>query len=193
MPLDSDVANADSQLHVEFYTYDKDGPWKGVPHVRIMTPGDKTNIVDRPARDSDKLRFQRQWLHFQRENSDSQVIGTPLVQWHRERPEELTDGQLQELTILKFLSVEQLAMASDTQIMRVGMGGNGLRERARTYLSSKNAQANGAELQDLKAQVAALTAALSGQIAPTAQTEPTKKRRGAPKGGWPKKQQEATA
>jgi hypothetical protein len=152
MRLDSDVDNADSQLHVEFYTYDEDGPWKGSAHVRIVTPGDKTNIIDRPARDSDKRRFQRQWLHYQRANSDHLIVGTPLSAWRQERPEELTDGQLQELTILKFLSVEQVAMASDTQVMRMGMGAMGLRVRARTYLSSKNAQVSGAALATAQAR-----------------------------------------
>lgn len=176
MSLDSDIANADAQLHVEFYEYTKDDAWKGKPYVRIMVPGDKTNIVDRPARESDKVRFQRQWMHFQMNRPGGEVIGTPLYDWHKDRPDELTEGQLAELTILKFLSVEQVAMASDTQIMRVGMGAAGVRERARAYLSSKNAQASGAELEALKAQIAALTAQVAGQTA-------------APKGGWPKKEQ----
>ena len=186
--LDSDVANADTLLHVEFYTFEAEGnQWNGTPHIRIVTPGDKTNIIQRPVRESDKLRFQRQWLHYQMKNSENQVIGIPLSQWRSERPDELSDGQMQELSILKFLSVEQVANATDNQIMRVGMGAAGLRERARSYLSSKNAQTSGAELEALKAQVAALTAALGTKPAPS----PSGKRRGMPKGGWPKKQPEA--
>ena len=83
--LDSDVNNADAQLHVEFYTKE-DGPRKGKAYVRIMAPGDKTNIIEQPARDDHKQRFPRQWLYFQmQQNEDAaQQIGTPLSQWHRD-------------------------------------------------------------------------------------------------------------
>lgn len=186
MRLDSDTPNADAQLHVEFYTYEEDGPWKGVPHVRIMTPGDKTNIIQRPVRESDKQRFQRQWLHYQRDNSDHLVVGTSLSQWRMERPEELTDGQLQELTILKFQTVEQIAMASDGQIMRVGMGATGLRERAKAYLTSKNAQQSGAELAKAQAELIELRAMIANiasmqTATPLAAAKPKGKR-----GGWNK-------
>ena len=86
MPLDSDVNNADAQLHVEFYEYEKD-PHKGKPFVRIVVPGDKTNIIDQPARDDHKRRFQRQWLFVLSKSADGQVIGTPISLWHKERPE----------------------------------------------------------------------------------------------------------
>lgn len=171
MPLDSDVANADSQLHVEFYEYEKE-PYKGKPFVRIMVPGDKTNIIDQPAREDHKRRFPRQWYHFQMANSADQVVGMSLALWNKERPEELTDGQLIELGILKFQTVEQVARASDAQLQRVGMGASGLRERARSYLSSKNAAESGAEMEALKAQVAQLTAMLSGTGKLHAETAP---------------------
>ena len=50
MALDSDIHNADSHLHVEFYTNDQK-PYKDrpTPFVRIIVPGDKTNIVDQPV------------------------------------------------------------------------------------------------------------------------------------------------
>jgi hypothetical protein len=165
MPLDSDTPLADERLDVKFYPYKEDGPFKGVVHVRITMPGDKNNIIDRPASEYDKQRFQRHWLNYQMATTDQQVIGTPLSQWRTERPEEISDGQLQELFILKFNSVEQLAMASDAQIQRVGMGAAGLRERARTYLSSKNAQASGAELANLKAENASMKAMMEQILA----------------------------
>lgn len=186
MPLDSDTENADAQLHVEFYEHKKEGPWKGKPFVLIAVPGDKTNVIDQPAGEHHKRRFQRQWLHFQRLNGEASVVGTPIGQWHMERPEELTDGQLSELTILKFLSVEQVAMASDGQIMRIGMGGVGIRERAKAYLSSKHAQASGAELSKAQAEIAELKAMVANiasmqAAAPLAAAKPKGKR-----GGWNK-------
>lgn len=184
MPLDSDVNNADLQLHVEFYEHDRE-PYKGQPFVRIITPGDKTNIIDQPARDDHKRRFPRQWMFFQMKNSEGTIIGTPLSVWHKERPEELNDGQLTELVILKFQSVEQIATASDGQIMRIGMGADGLRQRAIRYLSSKNAQTSGAELTKaqqeielLKSQIANIVKMQAAQPLAAAKPSYRGKRRG---------------
>lgn len=161
MSLDSDATNADAQLHVEFYEYEKD-PYKGQPFVRIVVPGDKTNIIEQPAREHHKARFPRQWFHYQSQNNSDQVVGISLALWNKDRPDELTDGQMIELGILKFQTVEQVARASDAQLQRVGMGAVGIRERARSYLASQNAAQSGAELELLKAQVAQLTAMLGG-------------------------------
>ena len=162
MPLDSDISNADSQLHVEFYMFDK-APYKDMPFVRIMVPGDKTNIIEQPAREHHKERFIRQWLHFQSKNSDGLVIGTKLEQWNKDKPEDFNDHQLAELQILKFQTVEQVATATDAQLQRIGMGAAGLRERARGYLTQRNQSESSSELaktrselDELKAQMASL-------------------------------------
>lgn len=173
MPLDSDVSNGDAQLHVEFYEYEKE-PYKGQPFVRIIVPGDKTNIIDQPAKEHHKTRFPRQWFHFQSQHNADQIVGIALALWNRERPEELTDGQMIELGILKFQTVEQVARASDQQLQRVGMGGLGLRERARTYLSSKNAAESGHEMDKMKAQIAHLTSLLAAQAVAPSSGEPAK-------------------
>ena len=162
MPLDSDIANADSHLHVEFYMYDK-APFKDTPFVRIMVPGDKTNIIEQPVREHHKERFIRQWLYFQSQNSDGQVIGTKLTDWNKDAPNDFNDSQMAELQILKFQTVEQVATATDAQLQRIGMGAAGLRERARSYLTRKNQSISESELaktrnelDELKAQMAAL-------------------------------------
>ena len=84
MPLDSDINNADAQLHVEFYTRDE-GANAGRTYVRIMAPGDKTNILDQPLRDDHKERFPRQWLHYQIQQNEgaAEQMGTPLSQPQR--------------------------------------------------------------------------------------------------------------
>ena len=164
MPLDSDTANADAHLHVEFYMYDK-APYKDVPFVRIMVPGDKTNIIEQPVREHHKERFIRQWLYFQSKNDDGQVIGTLLGAWNKDCPEDFNEHQMAELQILKFQTVEQVATATDAQLQRIGMGAAGLRERARAYLTSKNRAENNSELvktrselDELKSQMALLMA-----------------------------------
>jgi hypothetical protein len=160
MALDSDVNNADSQLFVEFYVFDRE-PYKGKPFVRIMIPGDKTSINEQMVADHHKQRFPRQWLHFQMQNDDAPVIGTSLMQWNRDDPEEFNEMQLAELQILKFQTVEQLATASDAQIQKVGMGASGLRERARAYLNKKNQSKNSSELEETRSELAELKAQMA--------------------------------
>ena len=166
--LDSDIANADSHLHVEFYiSEEKD--YKGKPFIRIIVPGDKTNIVEQMVRDDHKERFPRQWLYFQMkqsENNSGDLPGTPLSVWAHTAPDDINKGQLEELQILKFQTVEQVATASDAQLQRVGMGGMGLREKARMFLTKKNRadsheelDKTRRELDELKAQMAELLAA----------------------------------
>lgn len=157
--MDSDVENADSKLYVEFYTHERK-PHVGQPFVRIMVPGDKTNILDQPVREDHKQRFPRQWLHFQMQNGDSQAIGTPLKDWAAERPDDLDSNIAAELTILKFQTAEQVATMSDAQAQKVGMAGLPLREKARQYLLTKNQKASSGELEATKAALAATNAKL---------------------------------
>jgi hypothetical protein len=162
--LDSDVHNSDTHLFVEFYAYEND-PYKGRPFVRIMTPGDKTNVIETFANDDHKMRFPRQWLAFQMRGSDevAMLIGVPLSRWRQERPDDLSEVQQAELQILKFQTVEQVATSTDAQLQRIGMGAAGLRERARAYLTGKNnaeaeskISAQQAEIDELKKQMQAI-------------------------------------
>lgn len=155
MALDSDISNADSHLHVEFYEHDR-APYKGVPFVRILIPGDKTNEIDQPVREDHKARFPRQWLHYAMKNSDPALIGTPLEKWHKAQPDDFTDMQMAEIQIYKFQTVEQLATASDSQLQRVGMGAVGLRERARQFLALQHRSADAIDLAETKNQLALL-------------------------------------
>jgi hypothetical protein len=174
MPLDSDVANGDSQLHVEFFVSDAKN-WEGKPFVRIVIPGDKNTIIEQPVREDHKERFPRQWLYFQMKQNeqDAPVIGTPLEQWVKDDPENVSKGWVEELHILKFQTVEQVAAASDLQLQKIGMGGVGLREKAKNYLSRKNRSETAEELDNTKKQLAELQAQMAELIA-------AKPRRGRP-------------
>lgn len=160
--MESDIQNADAHLFVEFYE-SRAKDYEGFVFVRIMTPGDKTNIFDQPAKDEHKLRFPRQWLHFQMQQQgiDGGVVGTDLSLWSADEPEILGENQMMELQILKFQTVEQVAMASDAQLQKIGMGGPGLRERARAYLARRNASVANSELAEAKAQLATLQAQMT--------------------------------
>lgn len=198
MPLDSDVSNADSFLHVEFYHY-RSVPTKrwpnrdaaaledslnAKPFIRVMTPGEKNNIVERPVRESDKERFPRQWINFQRENSEEEVFGTKLAVWHGDASDDVTMGQIDELHVLKFDTVEQIASASDGQLQKMGMGGIGLRNKAKAYLASKAAQTGSAELTQMRNDMAELRAMLAAATAKAPEIAAPKRR--GPKPGYRK-------
>lgn len=176
MPLESDIPNADSHLFVQFFTF-RDPPYKGQTFIRKMAPGDQLNIVERPMREHDKVDFPQQWLGFLAKTSEDEVPGTPLKQWNLDRPTEITHAQMDELRMIRFVTVEQIRDASDLQLQKIGMGGQGLRERARLYLNGKTQDSETAEMSQVKAELAELKALIAAKpqaIAP--------KQKGWPKG-----------
>lgn len=174
--MDSDVSNADEKLAVEFFNH----PVKEKPYVRIMVPGDKTNVVVQPVGEQHKRRFPRQWLYFQMQNDNAPVAGIRLEAWQKECPEDINPNQVAELGILKFQTAEQIATATDAQLQRIGMGGAGLRTKAQDYLRRKNANSASQikeetdaklsvqqnEINELKEQLAAILAGKSEKRGP---------------------------
>lgn len=150
--MDSDLPNADSQLHVEFYISKRENS-KGKPYVKIVIPGDKNSIYDQPVRESHQKRFPMQWLYFQQTNGNMPLNGVSLADWAAERPEEITEGQLEELKSLRFQTVEQIATAPDVHLQRL-MGGVGLRMKAQEYLKTKNQKATSSEVAELREALA---------------------------------------
>lgn len=164
MPLDSDIHNADEQLQVEFYiAKDVEPKWDGKPFVRINIPGDKTTIIEQPMTEEHKKRFPRQYLYFQMKQNeqDAPAIGTALDVWLQEGNGDITRGHVEELRILKFQTVEQIANASDAQLQRIGMGGPGLREKAKTFLTRRNRSETESQLEETKRQLAELQAQMA--------------------------------
>ena len=166
MPLDSDISNADGQLHVEFY--EKFYEQKPTDFVKILIPGDKTFLWDQPVRELDKERFPRHWLFYQMKKAgeNAQAVGTPLSEWAASTKDEPLLNLLAQLQILKFQTVEQVAGMSDMQLQKIGMGAAGMRDKAKAFLATRNgAQVNEdreklnrteQELSFLKTQMAAL-------------------------------------
>lgn len=186
MPLDSD--DPTSQNFVEFREYKgSDKQWLGKPFIKIIVPGDKLNIVDRPMRESDKQIYPRQYQYFLMQTDPGSMIGTPLEAWREECPNEITEGQVEELQILKFRSVDQLATASDAQGQRIGMGFAGMRERAKSYLIRKTQAIGQGELEKTKNELETLKAQVAALMAKPPVADVPEKRRGCPPGGWPKK------
>ena len=168
MPLDSDIFNADEQLQVEFYiAKDVDPKWDGKPFVRINIPGDKTTIIEQPMTEEHKKRFPRQYLYFQMKQNeqDAPAVGTSLDIWFAEGNGDINRGHIEELRILKFQTVEQIASASDAQLQRIGMGGVGLREKAKAFLARRNRSETENQLEVTKKQLAELQAQMAALMA----------------------------
>jgi hypothetical protein len=185
---DRQSGNPDDVLWVQFYKHpvkmDFKSEEEGRPifeervFIRIQAPGDTLNMTEREAWEGDYRRFPRQWMAFQAQDNTDGLTGTPVQEWSA-----LNRAQVEELKALKFMTVEQLAGASDTQLQRIGMGGHGLRAKAQAYLAAaadtavvqKQAaelQQRDAEIEDLKRQIAALAARMD---------EPEKRGPGRPK------------
>lgn len=76
--------------------------------IEIQTPGDKTNIVDRPVRDEDKQRFARQFAAYQVDKSQDEASGTLLSSWGG-----ISDDRVEMFRFYKVMTVEQLAGMAD--------------------------------------------------------------------------------
>jgi len=139
--------------------------------VRIEIPGNQTSIIDTFVNNSHKQRFPQQWAIYLNEKADGNnnpdnVQGTLLRDWPI-----LNSAQATELKHFKFYTVEQVANASDQQIMAIGMTAGmsplALRDKAQAFLEnakdSSFAQKQAEEIKlreqeiaDLKDQMARL-------------------------------------
>lgn len=137
--MDDNVHNGDETLLVKFYkeaVYQKaKSEEAGHPvyedrdFISIIIPGDNTQVINRQASDRDKERFYRQWEKYQRQETET-VDGWPVEEWTS-----IPRSQAEALKHAKFLTVEQIANASDAQCQKI-MGGTQLRAKAKAALEA---------------------------------------------------------
>lgn len=174
-PAYTGAKNADSVLHVRFYKKatsnnfltEKEGRpiFQDEIFIRIASPGDDMNVVDRIAEEHDKLRFPFHWQRYvNSQGTDESVVGTPLAQWPA-----ITQSQAEELRGLKFYTVEAVAGCSDSQKQALGMAGNMLVQKAKAYIANAKdgalAQQQAAELQKMKDEQASKDSAHAAELA----------------------------
>ena len=94
--------------------------------VRIIIPGDKTNVIDTVADEIHKRRFARKWQAYEGLQS---IGGTPIMEW-ADVPETLRS----EFLYQGFRYVEQVAGAPDSAFSRI-MGGVQWRTKAQSFLN----------------------------------------------------------
>lgn len=112
-----------------------------VEYVKIIIPGDKNNIIERPVTDSDKRRFPKQYAAFKATGKeDDQISGTRLKDWPF-----LSRGQCEELSYLGIKTVEQLAEVGDAVSSRVP-GMITLKANAKTWIAKSTTSAEAAKI-----------------------------------------------
>jgi len=135
--------------------------------VKIMVPGDRLNIVDRPVQvtgndiTDDRLRFPKQYARFK--NAQEQVVhdGTPLALWPG-----INGSLVEELKYLNIFTVEQLATLADTHVSKIPMGQTFKRKAAEFVEASKDAAALNrlqAELEERDNRIETLEQAIADQ------------------------------
>lgn len=148
-----------------------------IDFVKIQHPGERLNIVEREANDSDKRRWPAQWNAYA-VGKDQVAEGTPLGLLFPRHP-----SQIAMLQALGIMTVEHLANASATAIEAIGMHGQDYVNYAQKYI--KGAQGGAAfhqmqmevetakmqnvrlqkQVEDMANQMQALNVAISGQVA----------------------------
>jgi hypothetical protein len=106
-----------------------------------MVPGDKNNIIRRPAWQQDYDRFPQQYARFKNGQSQEQN-GTPLEQvaW-------ISRAQVEEMKFFNVRTLENLANIPD-HVSQKFMGINKLRQRARDHIQWAKEQAPAAALAE---------------------------------------------
>ena len=135
---------ADKNVYVKFYTRPKENEAKSaeagrpiyddVDYVEIRTPGNATNVVQRPVTDMDKRRFPQQYAMFKAGDAE-QISGTPLAEapW-------ITRSQVEELSYLRIRTLEQLANVGDDVCTRMP-GLFKLKQRAQQMVAKSESEA----------------------------------------------------
>lgn len=137
--------------------------------IRIMRPGDQTSIIERQMHESDKQRWPDKWIYWEMaeglRDDGAGIPGWKIEDWPH------LDGQptlIRDLRYMRFYTVELIAGAADAQVQKMGIGGPGLREQARSDLRNKMAKDLTSEItarDKVIAEQGAALAALQKQMA----------------------------
>lgn len=100
--------------------------------VRIAPPGERLNIVERPAKGEDSRRFPLQWQQFQ-QNKQQTPEGTPIDLLYPDRP-----AIAATLRANGVHTIEQCAELSANAIENIGMGCQSWVNAAQQILTASN-------------------------------------------------------
>ncbi len=160
----------DAGLNVQFYKHAELNTWQSQEqgrkvfdehvYIRILTPANRLNVIERRATDEDRQRFARQFRHFV-ERGEQLLSGTPLS----ELPG-MSQGRVLEFAALKVTTVEQLAGMPDSTVQLLGTGGTSLKQLAVRFLDERaNSKELSAENREMRARIAELEKLVHDRLA----------------------------
>ena len=121
--------------------------------ITIHIAGDKDNVIRRPIRETDKVRFPKQYQSFKM-NEQQPTSGTPL-----DSIPFLSPGQKAEFKMFGVKTAEQIIEMSDSNAQKF-MGYQQIRSRVKTFLDAAAGAAPAlklqAELEKRDGEIAAL-------------------------------------
>jgi hypothetical protein len=115
--------------------------FKDVVYVRIQPPGERLNIIDRPATESDAKRWPLQWAAF-KQNQMQVPDGTPIEQLYPDKP-----AIAATLRAYGVHTIEMCAELSGNAIDNVGMGCQTYVNDARKYIEISNKGVSSTEMR----------------------------------------------
>jgi hypothetical protein len=101
-------------------------------YVRVAPPGERLNVVDRPANRGDQQRWPMQWASFQ-QNKEQTPEGTPIELLYPEKP-----AVAATLRANGVMTIETCAELSGNAIDSIGMGAQGWVNAAQKYVAYAN-------------------------------------------------------
>lgn len=120
--------------------------------VKIMVPGDRYNVIDRPVQvtgtlpTDDRMRFSKQYERFKQQQQQSAHDGMPLSLWPS-----IPSALAEELKYINIFTVEQLSTLSDTYVAKVPRGQEWKR-RAAEFVAALKDTAQVGKLQSALAE-----------------------------------------
>lgn len=145
--------DADKTLAVRFYNVpvknehrsaEEGRPiFEDTEHVEIRVRGDRNNIVMRPTRPEDKVRFADAYRAHEK-GLEAKVNGTPLAEWPA-----ASASFVEEMKFLGFHTVEQLADANDSVVQKIP-GLQTFKNKAKVFLEYAK---GGAPLEKLQSEL----------------------------------------
>jgi hypothetical protein len=135
--------------------------YREVDCIRIMVPGDKLSVIDRPVDSIDARRFAARYEKWKTGQGNS-VEGTPLTALPR-----MTSGKIEEYKYFNVQTVEQLAAAPDSLGQKF-MGFNEDKRSAAAFLElakgnaplekmNEELKSRDAKIEELQVSLEALT------------------------------------
>jgi hypothetical protein len=129
--------------------------YEDAEYIRILQPGNKDSIIERPARDTDRQRFPKHYQHFKSRQEGEFMSGTPLSEWPG-----VSRAQVEELKYFNIHTLEQLVGMPDVQAQKI-MGVNLLKDRAKKYLEAAQVESAAAAIKERDDRIVQLEGVIS--------------------------------